>query len=173
MNADFGKVTDSLDGKQKRIVTPQPTSHCFPKANVKAQAFVVSSQEFVPAVVNPDPFKTQKRNVDRCLHQSYACAPNIKVSVSTPFNRQEHERHQCNQNQREGRVRGAAKGNREGNSGGGDSPVGRRIEPGSPDLASVHLTSVKMSQHAQLSTVERTLGCRPPHGSQGCSSPGL
>src|SRR3984885_9862902 len=109
MNADFGKVTDSLDGKQKRIVTPQPTSHCFPKANVKAQAFVVSSQKIVPAVVNPDPFTTQKRNVDRCPHKSYACAPNIKLTVSTPFNRQEPERHQRNQIQREGRGRGGAK----------------------------------------------------------------
>src|SRR5260370_10314975 len=98
MNADFGYVTDSLDGKEERVVTSQPAADRFPNTYVKVKAFVVAGQYLVPTAVNAHSFKTQKRNIHRNLHQAHAGAPDIKVSVSAAFTRTEYQSHQPHYN---------------------------------------------------------------------------
>ncbi len=157
MNAYFEYIADRLNTKQERVIAPQPAARSFPKTYVKVKLLVVASQDFVPTVVNAYPLESKKRPVHRNLHQSHARAPNVEVAIPTGFNRKEHESHQSYQNERERRIPGIAKGDRERDAGGRYGPVGRCIESRAPDLAAIHLASIQMGEHTQLGRIERRL----------------
>src|SRR6266702_4102954 len=156
MDRYFAVIGERLDGENPNVVATQPPPRGAEKRNVMARRGVVARESSLPAIVAR--LTGEYWRVEIPLQPTRAGAPDIEVAITPRLHAEKHRNQQPDQHEWQGRSLRARKGRRQRDAHRNDCPIGRIVEPRSPDRRAIDFAAVEMSDGAHFGGIECVSG---------------
>ena len=156
MDCNLAVIGGGLDGENPNVVATQTPPRGSDKRNVVAGCRVVARQDSLPAVVVR--FTGEDWRIEIPLQPTSPGTPDIEIAITPCLHTKEHGKEQSDEYEWQGRSLRARKGRRQRDAHRNDCPIGRIVEPRSPDRRAIDFAAVEMSDGAHFGGIECVSG---------------